>query len=38
MLVGMQRSEVTCTPLAQIVGRTKTIDPALFELARVLDK
>jgi 6-phosphofructokinase 1 len=38
MLVGMVRSQVTCTPLAQIVGKTKSIDPELFELARVLDK
>ncbi len=38
VLVGMLRGEVACTPLAQIVGKTKSIDPALFELARILDK
>jgi 6-phosphofructokinase 1 len=37
VLVGMLRSQVACTPLAQVVGKTKPIDPELFELARVLD-
>jgi 6-phosphofructokinase 1 len=37
-LVGMMRSQVVCTPLARVVGRTKPIDPDLFELARILDK
>jgi 6-phosphofructokinase 1 len=38
VLVGMVRSQVCCTPLAQVIGRTKTIDPELFELARLLDR
>jgi hypothetical protein len=29
---------VKTTPLAEIVGRVKTISPDLFELARVLDQ
>jgi len=31
-------NHVTTTPLAQVVGRQKPIDPALFQLAQVLDK
>ncbi len=37
VLVGMIRGEVACTPLAQVVGQTKSINPELFELARILD-
>ena len=35
-LVGMVRSDVTRTPLAEVVGRTRAIEPVLFELARAL--
>ena len=38
VLVGYQKSEVTRTPLADIVGRTKPIDTELVDLARVLAK
>jgi 6-phosphofructokinase 1 len=38
VLVGMIRGQVVCTPLAEVVGTTKSIDPELFELARILDK
>ena len=36
VLVGWQRNEVTRTPLADIVGRTKPVDTELVELARIL--
>jgi 6-phosphofructokinase 1 len=36
VLIGLNRGEVTATPLAEIVGKKKTLDPYLFELARVL--
>lgn len=35
-LVGLIRNEVTATPYKDVVGKTKPIDPALFELARVM--
>ncbi len=35
-VVGQIKSEVTTTPFSEVVGRTKSIDPRLFELARVL--
>lgn len=38
VLVGTQHGEVTRTPLAEIVGRTKPITAELVELARVLAK
>ena len=38
VLVGYQKSEVTRTPLADIVDRIKPIDTELFELARILAK
>ncbi len=38
VLVGYQKNEVTRTPLADIVGRTKPIDTELIELARILAK
>ncbi len=38
VLVGMVRSQLVCTPLADVIGKTKSIDPNLFELARILDK
>lgn len=38
VLVGLSRGEICLTPLAEVVGRTKPLDPALFELARVLSK
>ena len=38
VLVGLVHSRVTTTPLADVVGRQKSIDPELFALARVLDK
>ena len=36
VLVGMQRSEITATPLGDIVGKQKPLNPDLFELARSL--
>lgn len=38
VLVGWQKNEVTRTPLADVVGRTKPVDTELVELARVLAK
>jgi 6-phosphofructokinase 1 len=38
VLVGWQKNEVTRTPLAAIVGRTKPVDTELVELARILAK
>jgi 6-phosphofructokinase 1 len=38
VLVGMIRGRVSTTPLAEVVGKQKPIDPELFELARVLDQ
>jgi len=37
-LVGLLRNEVVATPYDDVVGRTKPIDPALFQLARVMAK
>ncbi len=36
ILVGIAKGEIVTTPLAEVVGRTKGIDPKLLELARVL--
>jgi 6-phosphofructokinase 1 len=38
VLIGFQNNEVTRTPLADIVGRTKPIHSELLELARILAK
>lgn len=38
VLVGMQKSEVTTTPLAEVVASKKALDPQLIELAKVLAK
>lgn len=38
VLVGWQKNQVTLTPLADIVGRTKPIDTELVQLARILAK
>jgi 6-phosphofructokinase 1 len=38
VLVGYQKNEVTRTPLADVVGRTKPVDTELVELARILAK
>ena len=38
VLVGMVRSQVTTTPLSEVIGKQKSIDPELFELARILDR
>src|SRR6201986_2859812 len=38
VLIGYQKNEVTRTPLADIVGRTKPVDTELIELARILAK
>jgi 6-phosphofructokinase 1 len=35
-LIGMIKGQVTATPYAEVVGRTKSIDPALLELADML--
>ncbi len=36
VLVGLVKDEIAITPLAQVVGRKKTLDPHLFSLARIL--
>ena len=36
VLIGLNRGEITATPLAQIVGRKKPLDPCLLRLASVL--
>jgi 6-phosphofructokinase 1 len=36
ILIGVAAGEIRETPLADVVGRIKPIDPAMFELARVL--
>jgi 6-phosphofructokinase 1 len=36
VLLGLVKNEITATPLAEIAGKTKSIDLALLELARVL--
>ena len=36
VLVGIRGGGIATTPLSEIVGKTKPIDPALFELANVL--
>lgn len=36
VMVGLTRNEIVATPLADIAGKLKPIDPALLELARVL--
>jgi 6-phosphofructokinase 1 len=36
VLIGVIQNQIAETPLAEVAGRTKPIDPALFELARVL--
>lgn len=38
VLVGMIRGEVSTTPLVEVEGRQKPIDPELFALARILDR
>ncbi len=38
VLVGVSKGDIITTPLSEVVGRTKPLDPALFELARVLSK
>jgi 6-phosphofructokinase 1 len=37
VVVGMNQSRVTTTPLPEIVGKTKSIDPELFKLANILE-
>ena len=38
VLVGIQKNDVTRTPLADIAGRTKPIDANMVNLARILAK
>jgi 6-phosphofructokinase 1 len=38
LVVGRNQSRVTTTPLGEIVGKTKSIDPELFKLAKVLER
>lgn len=38
VLVGLKGSQVISTPLVEVVGLQKPIDPKLFELAKILDK
>jgi 6-phosphofructokinase 1 len=37
VLVGLVRDEVTATPLSEVVTSKKQLDPAMIELARILD-
>jgi 6-phosphofructokinase 1 len=36
VVVGLIGNEIRSTPLAEVVGRTKSVDPELLELARIL--
>jgi hypothetical protein len=36
VLVGMVKSEIVATPLAEIAGRTRPADAGLLELARIM--
>jgi 6-phosphofructokinase 1 len=36
VMIGVAGGQIVRTPLAEVAGRTKPIDPSLFELARVL--
>lgn len=38
VLVGLVKGRISTTPYAQVVGRTKGIDPELFALAKTLEK
>ena len=38
ILIGMQRGEITATPLAEVVGKQKPLNAELFHLARSLAK
>ena len=38
LLVGLLKGEISATPLSEVVANKKTLDPDLFELARVLAK
>ncbi|MCL5998431.1 MAG: 6-phosphofructokinase [Chloroflexi bacterium] len=38
VLVGMIKGDITTTPLEQVIGKQKPIDPELFDLAKVLDR
>jgi hypothetical protein len=34
----MNQSRTTTTPLPDVIGKTKSIDPELFQLAGILEK
>jgi 6-phosphofructokinase 1 len=36
VLVGQIKGEIVTTPLSEVAGKRKPLDPRLFELARVL--
>ncbi|MCD4684611.1 MAG: 6-phosphofructokinase, partial [Anaerolineae bacterium] len=36
VLMGLNKGAITATPYAEVVGKTKTLDPWLFELAKKL--
>jgi 6-phosphofructokinase 1 len=38
VLVGVEKGGIIATPLAEVIGRKKPLDPGLLELARVLSK
>jgi 6-phosphofructokinase 1 len=38
VLVGLLQGEITTTPLAEVVGKQKSLDPDLLRLATVLAK
>jgi 6-phosphofructokinase 1 len=35
-VIGLQRGEITATPLSEVAAKQKALDPELFELARSL--
>ena len=37
VLVGLQKSDIVPTPLADVVGKKKALDPKIIELAHILD-
>lgn len=36
VLVGIQKDEITATPLEEVAGKSKSVDSALFELANIM--
>jgi len=38
VLIGWLRGDIARTPLSEVAGRTRTIDPNLFQIARKLER